>query len=52
MANGGWPVTFSIGLATFNSATITLEEMIHLADGLMYSVKAGGKKGIEARSFD
>jgi diguanylate cyclase (GGDEF)-like protein len=46
-----WPVTFSIGMMTFEKVPKTAEEMIGLADELMYSVKQSGKNGIEAQRF-
>jgi diguanylate cyclase (GGDEF)-like protein len=41
-----WPVTFSIGVVTYNQVPSSGEEMIRLADDAMYAVKAGGKNGI------
>jgi len=38
-----WPVTFSMGVVTFESVPGTAEEMLSLADSLMYSVKQSGK---------
>jgi len=38
-----WPVTFSIGMATFFKPPATVDEMIARADSLMYEAKAGGK---------
>src|SRR5262249_56453067 len=43
---GGWKVTFSIGAVTFQNPHLPIEEMIRLADELMYSVKATGKNRI------
>src|SRR5438067_5128262 len=45
------PVTFSIGIMTFEKVPNTAEEMIGLADELMYSVKQSGKNRIEDRRF-
>ena len=45
------PVTFSIGMMTFEKVPDTAEEMIGLADELMYSVKQSGKNRIEAQRF-
>jgi diguanylate cyclase (GGDEF)-like protein len=39
----GGPVTFSIGVKTFVKAPEDLEELLHTADTLMYSVKRNGK---------
>jgi diguanylate cyclase (GGDEF)-like protein len=47
MAQKGWPVTFSIGVVTCLSPPDTaLDELIKVADSLMYSVKHGGKDQI------
>ena len=43
MQRGRWNVTFSIGVVTFVYPQLPVEEMIRLADELMYSVKAAGK---------
>ena len=34
-----WPVTFSIGIATFLRMPPSIDDMVKLADALMYSVK-------------
>ncbi|MDY6794152.1 MAG: diguanylate cyclase [Actinomycetota bacterium] len=47
----GWPVTFSIGLATFGSPPESLEGAIKKADSLMYSVKSGSKDGIRQEIY-
>lgn len=46
MRSVGWPVTFSVGLLTCTDPPHTVDEMIKLADDLMYEVKRGGKDGI------
>lgn len=43
MARNGWPVSFSIGAATYRTVPDTVDEVISHADELMYSVKHGGK---------
>ncbi|NJN29631.1 MAG: GGDEF domain-containing protein [Synechococcales cyanobacterium RM1_1_8] len=43
----GWPISFSIGVATFVRLPRTAKEMISQADYLMYSVKTRGKNRIE-----
>ena len=43
MARNGWPVSFSIGAATYPLVPDTVDEVISHADELMYSVKHGGK---------
>jgi PleD family two-component response regulator len=46
MRKNGWPVTFSIGVVTFASPPRTVDEMIRMVDGLMYSAKSKGKNMI------
>jgi diguanylate cyclase (GGDEF)-like protein len=45
------PVTFSIGVMTFEKVPETAEEMIRLADELMYSVKQSGKNRTESQRY-
>jgi len=47
METNGWPVTFSMGVATYKKATGNFNEIIKKADGLMYSVKQHGKNMIK-----
>jgi len=42
----GWPVTFSIGVVTFNEAPASVDDMIGAADKLMYAVKASSKNAL------
>ncbi len=46
MADNHWPVTFSIGVATYRSVPENVEEAIRAADELMYEVKHNGKNDI------
>jgi diguanylate cyclase (GGDEF)-like protein len=46
MRRGNWPITFSIGALTCIAAPSTTEELVRMADDLMYSVKRDGKNGI------
>jgi diguanylate cyclase (GGDEF)-like protein len=46
MRKKGWPVTFSIGVATFVTPPHNVEEMIKKADHLMYTAKRNGKNVI------
>lgn len=41
-----WPVTFSIGVITFNTPPDSADEMLNMADKIMYSVKNSGKNNI------
>jgi diguanylate cyclase (GGDEF)-like protein len=43
MRQNRWPVTFSIGAVTFLNPPKSVDEMVHRADGIMYSVKQAGK---------
>jgi diguanylate cyclase (GGDEF)-like protein len=47
MREGDWPVTFSVGAATFEKVPESADQMVHLVDELMYSAKAGGKDRLE-----
>jgi len=51
MRHAGWPVTFSIGVLTFELPPNSLKEMVRLVDDLMYQVKRGGKDGILFRLY-
>jgi len=52
MAEGGWPVTFSIGAATFEAPIDTSRQALQVADAAMYSVKRSGKDGIRYVVWD
>jgi PleD family two-component response regulator len=52
MRANDWPVTFSIGVASYRHAPEHFDEMITLADALMYEVKAGGRGRILQRVVD
>ncbi|NJM58121.1 MAG: GGDEF domain-containing protein [Synechococcales cyanobacterium RU_4_20] len=43
----GWPISFSIGVATFVKLPPTVQEIVEQADGLMYDVKLHGKNRIK-----
>jgi len=45
--DSGWPVTFSVGVVTFMSPPIDVNEAIRIADSLMYSAKNSGKNTIK-----
>lgn len=51
MRERGWPITFSIGLATFNQVPESVDHMIKHADTLMYGIKREGKGGIGEQVF-
>ena len=41
-----WPVTFSIGVATFTSPPASVDMLIDCADQLMYAAKQSGKNAV------
>lgn len=47
MQQSDWPVTLSIGALTCVDAPHTTEELVRMADELMYSVKHGSKNAIK-----
>lgn len=51
MEKHGWPVTFSIGVATFHTTPENLDQLIERADALMYLVKQGGKNAIRQEVY-
>jgi len=51
MQQHDWPVTFSIGIATFARIPQTIDDMIRQADKLMYMVKHAGKGAIRQEVF-
>ncbi len=42
----GWPISFSVGVITFESPAPRPEDATALADKLMYAVKASGRNGV------
>lgn len=46
MASNDWPVSFSIGAVTYLKVPSAVDEVIHYADELMYTVKHGGKNNL------
>lgn len=47
----GCPVSFSIGVATYNGTTATVDQIVNKADSLMYSAKRSGKNKIVHETF-
>ena len=45
-----WPVTYSLGLVTFDEAPESVEELVDAADRLMYQAKQGGKNALKHRT--
>ena len=52
MKKGGWPVTFSIGVVTFEVAVETSRDALRIADEAMYAVKRSGRNGIHHLVWD
>jgi diguanylate cyclase (GGDEF)-like protein len=48
MAHNGWPVTFSIGAATFEAMPDGVGDMVRAADDLMYAAKHAGRDRIHS----
>lgn len=51
MQSEGWAVTFSIGVSTYVETPQNVDEVIKLADNLMYEVKKNGKNSAKFREF-
>ena len=51
MGQRRWPVTLSIGAASFAEATGGLEAMLRAADAAMYEAKAAGRDCLVLRAF-
>jgi diguanylate cyclase (GGDEF)-like protein len=49
MARRGWPVTVSVGAATFPRPAADIDVMVSRTDCLMYAAKASGKGRVEHR---
>jgi diguanylate cyclase (GGDEF)-like protein len=52
MREHGWPVTFSLGVATFLRPPANVEDMVRRADELMYAVKTHGKNRLHQEVFN
>ncbi len=52
MKKGGWPVTFSIGVVTFEVSVETSRDALRVADEAMYVVKRSGRNGIHHLVWD
>lgn len=51
MGEHGWPVTFSIGVASYGVTPSDFDAALAQADSLMYEVKNGGRDRILQRAF-
>ncbi|MDA8086641.1 MAG: GGDEF domain-containing protein [Nitrospiraceae bacterium] len=50
MVNNVWPVTFSMGIITRKTAQCSLDNMMKMADDLMYTAKKNGKNMVLAEN--
>ena len=46
-----WPVTFSVGVASYARAPVDFDRMLADSDGLMYEVKRSGRNGILRKDY-
>jgi len=51
MSRQGWPVTFSMGVGTFQQIIIPVGDMVQIVDKLMYYAKKSGKNKIIHQVF-
>jgi diguanylate cyclase (GGDEF)-like protein len=51
MIANDWPVTFSFGLVTFDSAPQSVNHLVKLTDAVMYEVKNSGKDGVKCSTY-
>lgn len=51
MRRAGWPVTFSVGALTCAAAPATTDQLVRLADELMYTVNHETKHALKFATF-
>lgn len=51
MQRNNWPITFSIGVLTYMAAPTSTDELVKMADDLMYSVKRSGKNAVRYSTY-
>jgi diguanylate cyclase (GGDEF)-like protein len=51
MQQNNWPITFSLGALTCNTVPSSTDELIKMADALMYQVKRNGKNAIAYSTY-
>jgi diguanylate cyclase (GGDEF)-like protein len=51
MRRNNWPITFSIGVLTCNTAPRTIDELVRMADRLMYTAKRDRKNTIRYSTY-
>ena len=49
MKSNNWPVSFSVGMVTFETPPDDIKEALRIADDLMYKVKKSKKNNIAYR---
>ena len=52
MQHKKWPVTFSVGIVTCKTAPKTTDQLIKLADALMYAAKNDGRNTVKYSEYD
>ena len=52
VARGGWPVSFSMGVAVFMTIPESADAIVSAADRLMYRVKTSGKNDVQTEVID
>jgi diguanylate cyclase (GGDEF)-like protein len=52
MKKNEWPVTFSIGVITCLKCLLSVDDIVRLADDLMYTVKSKGKDGVTFSTYE
>lgn len=52
MQKNNWPATASLGVATYKTLPLSVDEIIKKADELMYAAKEEGKNRIKHYLFD
>ncbi len=52
MKENKWPVSFSLGVITFLKIPSSVDELIHVADELMYEAKKDGKNTIRYDNYE
>ncbi len=52
MQRNDWPVTFSIGVVTFIKIPKTVDDMVKMADDVMYPIKENGKNGVSYTIYE
>lgn len=51
MLENKWPITFSIGVLTVKAPQISVDQILGMADKMMYSVKNNGKNNVKYASY-